>query len=81
MWLAICILLRTEKIDIRMKFYATRPFLSPCNFIVHFRNPIVVMHLIKVEIEVDRAEVPENNSLSLLSMGLFAIVFLRKLNM
>jgi len=39
------------------------------------------MHLIKVEIEVDRAEVPENNSLSLLSMDLFEIVFLRKLNM
>ena len=39
------------------------------------------LHSIKVEIEVDRAEVPEPNSLLLFGLGLFAIGFLRRLNM
>lgn len=45
---------------------------------VYFQSDNLLLHSIKVEIEIDRTEVPETNSLLLLGFGLFAIGFLRK---
>jgi hypothetical protein len=47
------------------------------NAYVHSFSANLLLHSIKLEVEVDRAEVPEPNSILLLGIGLFAIGFLR----